>query len=71
MTTPLVDILQGLKAKYLRLGKIMGASYLHPEPMIRSGSRVGKSDYLQRKGFDVSSKRNFCVTKETGEHSLI
>jgi hypothetical protein len=25
----------------------------------------------QRKGFDISSKRNFCLTKETGEHSLI
>ena len=35
--------------------------------MIRTGSRVGKSDYLQRKGFDISFKRNFGVTEETGE----
>jgi hypothetical protein len=40
---------------------------MHPEPMIRSGSGVGRSDYLQRKGFDISFNRNFGVTEETGE----
>lgn len=35
--------------------------------MIGSGSRVGKSDYLQRKGFHISFKRNFGVSEETGE----
>jgi len=27
--------------------------------------------FLLSTGFDISRKRNFCVTKETGEHNLI
>ena len=27
-------------------------------------------DYLRREGVDASSKRNFCLTKETGERNI-